>query len=154
MSEAETLEERAGAVGLYIPDDKTVYLAGAWERRKELRGYAVHLQFLGYSISSRWLWMGPEDGDPTETQKRLLAEMDLSDVGEADMLLLFTGEPGRGGAQVEFGFALSLNSVYTIVIGPVENIFHLQAGEHHAHWGEFVQSLVDSGAPEPEPEDS
>lgn len=105
----------------------TLYLAGRYSRRDELREYAAVLREAGYVADPAWLreehdWDGV---DPLRGQR--LAQDDIRDILDADRLLAFTDGPGttrRGGRHVEVGIALGLG-IAVDVIGPAENVFHL-----------------------------
>lgn len=95
------------------------YLAGSFDRRDELRGYAERLEAHGHEITSRWL-------DPTFTDSRDLEQnafADLHDIEDCHWMLQFTGSGTSGGRHVELGIALALHKQIEI-IGPKENVFH------------------------------
>lgn len=100
-----------------------IYLAGAWSRREELRGYADDVGLLGLEeCVSRWLWVEEQEDQPPEADLDRYAEMDIEDVRSCDLLVLFSGG-GRGGRHVETGVALALGKP-VLVVGERENIFH------------------------------
>ena len=105
------------------------YLASAYIRRDELREYAKVIEKYGAEVTSRWLHgthgMAPvTDTSPeADFQRARFAYEDLEDIRAADTLLSFTGEGGRGGRQVEFGFAISEHKIL-VLVGPREHVFH------------------------------
>ena len=77
----------------------------------------------------------------------------VNDVKSADTLVFFS-EPsggGKGGRHVEFGIALALDK-RTVVIGPLENIFHTgPKTERYSTWEEFLLHEVNLSKPTPTP---
>lgn len=117
------------------------YLAAKFSRRAEMEKKAEELRALGYEPCCRWVF-GGEDG-LTDQQ---ICDLDLDDVAESDLLILFThprGEPQPGGGRfVEYGYALALG-VGTVVIGPRENIFiNHRRTERFDTWVDFLDSLM------------
>lgn len=116
-----------------------VYLAAAFSRRAELRGYRDELRRAGIEVTSRWLDESeepePDDDDFADDVRSFAeyAEMDLEDVQDADVIVCFTEEPGggpaRGGRHVELGYALGIG-LDAIVVGYRENIFHCLRDVH------------------------
>ena len=130
-----------------------VYLAGAYERRGELLGYARELEGFGWEVTSRWL-----RHDEDELNRKLLASKDenflkttggkiaydnLRDVSKAEVFIAFTGEGESGGRHVEFGYAWG-KAHMVVVIGPRENIFHCMNVIRFETWNEFWVELVNS----------
>jgi hypothetical protein len=128
---------------------KSVYIAGQYARRDELRIYQH--SFLGRNIhvTSRWLM---EDAalnhsltefDPE--WKRLTALKDYWDIQRADTLIFFAEEPEqqprRGGRHVEFGMALALGKK-VLVVGGEENIFHyMPQVKHYSSFEQLIGEL-------------
>lgn len=106
-----------------------IYIAGRFDRKEELRGYADTLTSLGYYITSTWLYGKHEsDGECTTDELAAFAEEDLLDIMNADVLLAFTEDKlssgyHSGGRHVELGFALG-QGIDVAIIGPPENVFH------------------------------
>lgn len=126
----------------------SVYLAGRYARRDELRAAADDLQGLGYEVTSRWLYVDASipgrqlvgSGRPSE-----IATMDLFDVRRASTCIAFTepseGPQGRGGRHVELGIALALQR-RVILVGPREHVFHCLPGlEQYEDWASARQRL-------------
>ncbi len=125
---------------------KSIYLAARYSRREEIRGYKINLENKGFVVTSRWLEDISTDEEHILVNKieesdnsipieaRILADIDVSDVMQADTLILFSETPvskyARGGRHVEFGIALASNK-RVIVIGPRENIFHTLENVEH-----------------------
>ena len=131
---------------------RTIYLAGQYARRDELRGYAGLLTMAGLTVNSRWLL---EDAplhhslEDFETEwKRLTALKDYWDIQRADTMIFFAespeNQPRRGGRHVEFGMALALGKK-VLVVGGRENIFHFMPGVKHY---ETFQELLDDTNPQ------
>ena len=128
---------------------RSVYLAGQYARRDELRIYQH--SFLGRSIhvTSRWLQENEKlnhdlaDFDPE--WKRLTALKDYWDIQRADTLIFFAEEPEqqprRGGRHVEFGMALALGKK-VLVVGGEENIFHFMPQvKHYSSFEQLIGEL-------------
>jgi len=135
------------------------YLAGRYDRREELKGYADELRALGHTVTSRWLLYGThvlasdskyylDDGVPLAMS--FFAQEDYEDIKASDALVffsepLFFSEPPdtaskRGGRHVEFGMALAWGK-RLVIIGPRENVFHcLPQVERYRTWQEFLQN--------------
>lgn len=105
---------------------KLIYLAGNYTRRKELLGYAAQLAYLGYTITSTWLY---EDVKNTrDLEFCWWAMKDLEDINRADTLVVFSGvASASGGMHVELGYALG-RARAIVLVGPRENIFHYLPG--------------------------
>jgi len=129
-----------------------IYLAAAYERKDEMMGVRDVLTALGYQVTSRWIDQPPGEGlgtaelsaDPARGVP--YAELDLADLVAADTVISFTGQGGRGGRHVEFGWALALrrygNPVRLILVGPREHVFHsLPEIEHYPDWSRLVMAL-------------
>lgn len=116
------------------------YIAAKFSRREEMeQEIAPSLPWLGYEVNARWVF-GGEDGLSREE----IANLDLEDVKNSDMIILFTHpreEPQPGGGRfVEFGYALALGK-RCVVIGPKENVFMEVPGvEVYETWDQFVDS--------------
>ncbi len=109
-----------------------VYLAGRYDRRLELCGYAEELRAVGHTVVSRWL-DGCHEIPPTGITDKQSLEMarifaidDISDLAKADTFVFFSELPNttsvRGGRFVELGMAIATRK-RCIVVGRHENIF-------------------------------
>ena len=113
-----------------------IYLAAMWSERERMRGEALFLEARGFTITSRWI----HSTLSTDSEN---AQMDLDDVREADILILYSAGPrgtmfSGGGRQIEFGYALALG-MRLILIGEPETCFHnLQQVVHFKNLEEFV----------------
>ena len=118
----------------------TVYLAGPYAARDQLRGYAEELRRIGYRIGTRWLEETHEIGSGTvgpatdldDTQAERHAFDDLADVDKCDVFVGFTaavadmvgGTGNSGGRHVELGYALAASERRIVIVGEPEHIFH------------------------------
>lgn len=133
----------------------TIYLAGRYSRRDELRSVAHQLEANGIGrVRARWLHEDHE-WDGAEDQLRLAARLagdDVEDLQAADLVIVFTEQPApggrnRGGRHVEFGLALAeyLRSgpqrQRLVVCGPAENVFHSLVSRF-ASWYELLGQLI------------
>jgi nucleoside 2-deoxyribosyltransferase len=102
-----------------------VYLAAQFKQINEMRKYAEELRAEGIEIVSRWL---EEKVSPNISLKEMTpdeckrtAEVDLEDIQNADVFVLFTVDPDeptkRGGRHFESGVAFALGKP-TIFVGP------------------------------------
>lgn len=126
-----------------------VYLAGRYDRREELQGYAARLAERGWSVTSRWL-TGHEcaDADCTPDELELFAREDLVDIDRAGLVVAFTEDPATagyqsGGRHVELGYALAWGRS-VVIVGPRENVFHwLDNVEQFDTFDAFVTWVVE-----------
>lgn len=138
------------------------YLAGRYDRREELCGYADDLRQIGGEVECRWLlgthqlhdnahkidtpeWYHPEDGITLEAAP--FAADDYEDLNASDTIVFFSETPDshskRGGRHVEFGMALAWGK-RLVVIGPRENVFHcIPQVEQYRSFYEFL--ICESG---------
>lgn len=113
-----------------------VYLASRYSRNAEMRGVRDVLEAaFGYEITSRWIDLHPDvvgdfsesfDTDVLNKTPELCAPLgqhDLDDIDRSDCVISFTGNGGKGGRHVEFGYALARGKKL-FVVGPREHIFH------------------------------
>lgn len=123
------------------------YLAAAFTRRAEMRGYRDELlaKVLNSEVTSRWVnddgkWaedFPPDMINDSPQDCMSIAEGDLDDIVEANVLVLFAGA-GRGGRHVEFGYAMALGK-RLVVIGTREILFHtLPIVEVYPTWEDFL----------------
>ncbi len=118
-----------------------VYLSGTTARGGEIRTHAEELQTDGFEVASRWLW------SVGNLPAHAAAERDLEDLRRSEVMLAFTQgvgnqHYGRGGRHVEFGVALALG-LTTIVVGPLEHVFHEFAGVQAARDWRSARELLD-----------
>jgi len=107
---------------------RKVYLASTYSRHLEMQEIRRFLSHFGIEVTSRWI-----NGDHTLETDELLgsaiahrfAEEDLQDLQDADTIISFTGtgNRGRGGRHVEFGYALAIGK-RLLIVGSLENVFH------------------------------
>lgn len=109
------------------------------------------MQQHGHEIVSRWSLPGEDHVIPVgvsaqaaDSERLRFATEDLEDVDNCDWMISFMETPrndSRGGRHVEFGYALALGKVLTI-IGPKETVFHhLPVVSAFDTVAEFVQTL-------------
>lgn len=108
-----------------------IYLAGSWDRREELKGYASQVMEAGYEVTSRWLLKDYVIGGKVDVQQEIstlaqpFALEDVTDIRRADGILCFSdsNKSVRGGRHVELGIAVALEKSI-VLVGPKENVFH------------------------------
>lgn len=114
-----------------------VYLAAAFGRQAELRGYRADLEAAGHTVTSRWLDENPTQ-ESTHATWRDRACDDVEDIQSSGLMISFTeGVPARGGRHVEFGIALQ-RDLPLVLVGPVEHVFHTLANERWDTWEAFL----------------
>lgn len=111
-----------------------VYLAAAWSRQKEIKGYAARLNDLDVEVTSRWLdEIHPTDGTNFHKFLRETALIDVEDVLRADAIVRFSDKEEMGfplansklvsGARMfEMGLAWKEGKPI-IVVGGHQNVF-------------------------------
>lgn len=130
---------------------EVVYFAARYSRNLEMRRYRDQLRDRGIEVSSRWIdqhggdllvSFPPEmlNTDPAHCAK--FAEIDLTDIANADTMITFTemNGGGKGGRHVEFGRGLELKQM--VLIGRRENVFHtLPEVQQYDTWEAFLADL-------------
>lgn len=128
-----------------------IYIAARFSKRPEANQLAHLLQSFGHTITSRWVKPDSDHVTPTglsvqaaDKERQRFAQEDLEDVIACDWCISLMEEPrsnSRGGRHVEFGIALGLGKLLTI-IGPRETVFHhLPRIAHFNNMGAFASSL-------------
>ena len=127
-----------------------IYLAAAYERNEEMRGVRDVLEAHGHMVTSRWIdqhegevpeAIGADSLAANPDAHYRYALIDLEDLREAELVISFTGAPGRGGHHIEFGAALILEK-RLILVGPRENVFHaLPAVQWYPDWSRLAMAL-------------
>ena len=113
----------------------SIYIAGRYSRKSELRLVALFLRAQGFAVTSRWL---EENHAPNVTMAEMtqeelkdIARIDLEDIVSADVMLFYCEpqdkQPPRGGRHVEFGMAHALGKTI-VTVGDPENVFHYLPG--------------------------
>ncbi len=110
--------------------DTRFYIAGRYARRHELERIANHIeQATGWRSTARWLTGDHQDIGPNDDPDRMrhVAQEDLDDIRQADVVFAYTEHPdtpgaARGGRHVELGYAIAHHKI-TVTIGPLENVF-------------------------------
>ena len=81
------------------------YLAGPYDMRDDIFALAESIgKSTNWHNNASWLIE-----DMKDLPVKRIANIDIKDLQESDVLILFTGESTTGGMWVEFGFALALN---------------------------------------------
>jgi hypothetical protein len=115
-----------------------IYLAGSWKRREQIRGHADTLKFLGYEVTSGWLYSETKT-NPTDLvwepgTEVAEASRDLQESVTADLFIVDTIErSSTGGSDCELGAALA-RGVPVWVVGPKRNGYHHLAVKHFEGW--------------------
>lgn len=113
-----------------------IYLAGDFARRDELAAVGESLSLWpGIAITSSWLTTPPvfpegagmqaaEYDAETEEKVKGICRLDLDDIDDSNLLVLFTtGQVTRGGRHFETGYAIA-KGMQVVVVGPREHAFH------------------------------
>jgi nucleoside 2-deoxyribosyltransferase len=124
-----------------------IYLAGRYDRRVELLGYAGQLGRRHLS-TARWLTGAHEGATDPETLLRCAKE-DMEDIERSDVLVVFTEDPSvgqtSGGRHVEMGFAMGID-VDVVVVGPIENVFHHLVDADGSRYDTWAEALAEEFA--------
>lgn len=124
----------------------SVYLAARSARRLELQNVAEALTTDGFYVVSSWLADNEAGTARSQSASAGAASRNLEDLGRCDIFVAFSERPesslqGRGGRQVELGFALALGK-RVLLVGPPEHVFHhLLAVERHNDWQSARRAL-------------
>lgn len=124
-----------------------IYLASAFDRQQEMKGYASDLKSIGHTISSTWLDEETVAAhNITKKLGRRYAERDSQEIQNSDAIIVFLekvphNRPLTGGRLVEMGIGLvSVPLVYTI--GESENVFAFHPKvQQFKTWEELFQHL-------------
>jgi len=126
-----------------------IYLAAAWGRKDEIKAVADQINMLGCGahVDSRWLYE-PKGLDTLEARQER-AEIDVTDVEAADVLVRFSDDLSApmissslatGARMVEMGFALAWGKKVVVVGGyqPIfdylPNVIHLKDVDELLTW--------------------
>jgi hypothetical protein len=121
-----------------------IYLAANYERRLEIAEYAKLLYEDGHIVTSRWL-----TGEGEQRSEEWCAEQDLRDLAKSNCQINFTtGEPSRGGRQVEFGYGIALEH-RLVLVGPREHVFHHIQGVEQYNTFEEARQVLKHALPSP-----
>lgn len=111
--------------------DTRFYIAGRYTRRNEFLTIANEIETINRSwiSNARWLTGDHQDIGPNDDPDRMrhVAQEDLDDIRQADVVFAYTEHPdtpgaARGGRHVELGYAIAHHKI-TVTIGPLENVF-------------------------------
>ena len=137
-------------VGLDGHSNVKIYIAARFSRRPDANILARALKDRGFEIVSRWVLPDSDHVKPTglskqaaDAERRRFAEEDIEDIENCDWLIALMEEPrsnGRGGRHVEFGYAMAMCKVLT-VIGPKETVFHHLVNDHYDTASDFLENL-------------
>jgi len=124
-----------------------IYIAARFSKRHICNELAQFLKQQGHEITSRWVLPDSDHVVPVgmskqaaDSERRRFAMEDVEDVLACDWMISLMEEPRsntRGGRHIEFGIALGLGKILTI-IGPRETVFHhLDEVQHYDSVEEF-----------------
>lgn len=118
-----------------------IYIAGKFEAQRRLRSVRAEIESRGLGeVVGTWLDEEEAPGKVTEAQKFEYAVRDLSEIRQADLLILDTYDDNlRGGREVEYGYAIASGAAVWVV-GPKRNVFHELASVFPS-WGEALHAL-------------
>lgn len=112
-----------------------IYLAGNFDLGDDINVLADKLVQQGHTVTSSWLKRPgnqrlDEHSDPQFAKK--CAKRDLDDIDKSEVFVLLTRGPmGRGGRDVEFGYAWAhfeentgVGPAWFVILGPRISVFH------------------------------
>lgn len=103
------------------------YVAARMENQRDASEIRDTLRRHDIEVVAKWIDERPANRDDSIEDKRRRLHMDLSDVADSDVLVLFkpqdTHRSTTGGHHVEFGWALALGKP-AFLVGTRENLFH------------------------------
>lgn len=110
---------------------KRIYLAASFRRQEEMKRVREVLSEYNYEVFGSWLDEDPTlDGRLTLDQKRKVGDKCIYEILRASIVAVFIDDSktdnGRGGYQVEFGYALAKGKVLVSVGSAERNVFHEQ----------------------------
>lgn len=106
-----------------------IYLSSAFSNQSDMRLIRDVIHKTSHRVISSWLDVVRSCVVVAQIQQasECLANYALNDridIADADVFVMFTGEPSTyGGRHTEFGYALALGK-RCVIIGPRENLFH------------------------------
>ena len=103
-----------------------VYVAAAFERRRDAEEAAGIIRRAGHLVVSSWHKVDTgKKYDPEDVSvMSVIAERDLDELAMAGVIVVLTdGVESHGGKHVETGVAIG-DGKRVIVVGPRENVFH------------------------------
>ena len=117
-----------------------VYLAGSFIAQHRLRGIRDKLFATGHAVVGSWLdEVAKPDDMPKEIFDKQLAIKDLTEVREADCIILDTLEDSTtGGRYVEWGYAFG-HAKLRYHVGPIKSIFERIADAHFDTWDSLFE---------------
>lgn len=124
-----------------------IYLASRYERKDEMHEKAEILREMGFRIISRWHSIPPDFKNA--------AQIDIKDIHQCNMIVMFTEnredlpKANSGGRHFELGYAYSKSKIKgkpkIIIIGEVENAFHLLPGiRRFPSWEDFLTFMEEN----------
>ena len=117
-----------------------IYIAGCYEERERLEGYAEQLRALGHTIESTWLQETGARGSLNMEQEWEVATRDIEELGRADLMIVDTDGQGQGGREFEMGVAFA-DHTRIYLVGLIKTPFHRMANGHFTHWGDVIEFL-------------
>lgn len=120
----------------------TVYVAGPWARKNDVRAVVQRLRGAGFSVTSRWVDRPESEYECDPALMRSEAIRDIEDIDQSDVLLYLNLEKSEGKAT-ELGMALTREMPVFVVGGTKNNVFlHLPTVTHVESVDAFVSLLT------------
>lgn len=150
---------------------KRIYLSGVYETKSELCKVRAALQSMGFTVCSSWLnetdreaevlyrVLRGEGSEEDIARARYVAEMDMDDIRECDIFVLFSDakRPSpRGGCHIETGYAYGMGKEIWLVGDATSHFHHLVADMWFRDEDEMLRyaltlSPASCSTPEPPP---
>ena len=124
---------------------KSVYLAGPWSAKEEIKRRAMELEALGIEVTSRWLDFEMPYGLDVPDVALTEAVHDTEDLERADTVIfnLDLGPSTSGGTFHEHGLARAWHKRIIFVGNLRPNIFFWLGAERYPTWGALIQTMED-----------
>lgn len=139
------LRDEAGAADEVVGD--AYYFAARYDRHAEMRQYRDELRAARPHARVTSTWIDPPEGSEEDLPLDALdtapawgvAQLCYRDIARADTLVSFNGPVGRGGRQIEYGYARALGK-RIVLIGGRETVFHAEPGVAvYPSWSAFLK---------------
>lgn len=116
-----------------------IYVSGSFVSQKRLRKMADELWHLGHAVVGTWLQETAKPADmPQETFYKQLGIKDLTEVKEADCIIMDLGDPSStGGRYTEWGYSFG-QAKLRYLVGAPKGVFDVLADKVFPTWEDLL----------------